>query len=112
MTFFHALVQALVGHCEAWRANFTGLLNSIALKELQALHEYFETNSAALRRQPTNLDTLAEAVQLHRKLTLDKPAIQARFEPLHDKYHTLEKFEVTPCFVSCDQTTAYLRFAA
>lgn len=94
--YCHAVIQALVGHCEAWRANFTGLLNSIALKELHALHEYFESNSAALRRPPTNLDTLAEAVQLHRKLTLDKPAIQARFQPLHDKYHTLEKFEVSP----------------
>ena len=89
-----AVLQALVGHCEAWRANFTGLLNSIALRELHALHEYFESNSAALRRPPSNLDTLAEAVQLHRKLTLDKPAIQARFDPLHDKYCTLEKFEV------------------
>ena len=88
------MLQALVGHCEAWRANFTGLLNSIALKELQALHEYFVTNTAALRRPPTTLDMLAEAVQLHRKLTLDKPAIEARFEPLHDKYRTLEKFEV------------------
>ena len=91
-----ALLQALVGHCEAWRANFTGLLNSIALRELRALHEYFESNTAALRRPPSNLDTLAEAVQLHRKLTLDKPAIQARFDPLHDKYRTLEKFEVRP----------------
>ena len=87
-------LQALVGHCEAWRANFTGLLNAIALKELQALHEYFQSNTAALRRPPTTLDKLAEAVQLHRKLTLDKPSIQARFEPLHDKYRTLEKFEV------------------
>ena len=103
--FFHAVKQALVGHCEAWQANFTGLLNSIALKELQALHEYFETNSAALRRPPTNLDTLAETVQLHRKLALDKPAIQARFEPLHDKYHTLEKFEVILCSAFSDQTT-------
>lgn len=98
----NALFQALVGHCEAWRANFTGLLNSIALKELQALHECFENNSAALRRPPTNLDTLAEAVQLHRKLTLDKPAIQARFEPLHDKYKTLEKFEVRLSCSFCD----------
>lgn len=88
------MLQALVGHCEAWRANFTGLLNTIALKELQALHEYFQSNTAALRRPPTDLDKLAEAVQLHRKLTLDKPSIQARFGPLHDKYHTLEKFEV------------------
>ncbi len=83
-----------MGHCESWRANFTGLLNSIALKELEALHEYFQSNMAALRRPPTTLDKLAEAVQLHRKLTLDKAAIQARFEPLHDKYRTLEKFEV------------------
>ncbi|KAL0040883.1 hypothetical protein WJX79_008591 [Trebouxia sp. C0005] len=89
------LKQALVGHCEAWRANFTGLLNAIALRELQALHEYFQSNTAALRRPPIDLDKLAEAVQLHRKLTLDRPSIQARFEPLHDKYRTLEKFEMS-----------------
>lgn len=87
-------LQALVGHCEAWRANFTGLLNSIALKELQALHDYFQTNTAALRQSPTTLDMLAEAVQLHKKLSQEKPAIQARFEPLSEKYRTLEKFEV------------------
>lgn len=88
------VLQALVGHCGAWRANFTGLLNSIALKELQALLDYFQTNTAALRQPPTNLDQLAEAVQLHKKLTQEKASIQARFEPLQDKYRTLEKFEV------------------
>ena len=96
-----------MGHCEAWRANFTGLLNAIALKELQALHEYFHSNTAALRRPPTTLDKLAEAVQLHRKLTLDKPSFQARFEPLHDKYRTLEKFEVMGLIWHLDCTSNF-----
>ena len=100
-------LQALVGHCEAWRANFTGLLNSIALKELQALHDYFQTNMAALRQPPTNLDMLAEAVQLHKKLSHERPAIQARFEPLNEKYRTLEKFEVRPLALMSKHTLAH-----
>ena len=75
-------VQSLVAHCEAWQNKFTSLLNATALKELQTLHEYFRSNGQNLKRVPTDLDKLAAS-------------IEARFEPLHEKYRTLEKFEVS-----------------
>ncbi|KAK9823872.1 hypothetical protein WJX72_006072 [[Myrmecia] bisecta] len=86
------LKQALCGHCDAWKDKFTGLLNAIALRELNALHEYFKTNTAALKRVPTDLERLAEAVQLQRRLVAEKPAIEGRFEPLRDKYRALARF--------------------
>ena len=95
MLTMHCPVQSLVAHCEAWQNKFTGLLNAIALKEPQTLHEYFRSNGQNLKRVPTDLDKLAGLVQLHKRLTLEKASIEARFEPLHEKYRTLEKFEVS-----------------
>lgn len=83
-----------MGHCEAWAIKFTGLLNSIAHRELQSLHDYFRMNGATLKRVPADLDALADAVNLHRRLIGEKPGIEARFEPLNEKYRTLEKFQV------------------
>ena len=45
-----------MGHCEAWAAKFTGLLNAIALRELRALHEYFRQGLVSLRKVPADLD--------------------------------------------------------
>lgn len=98
MRFLHVdcapLKQALVGHCEAWVAKFTGLLNQLAAAELQELHDYFMKNTRALQRTPGNLDQLAENVNLQRKLVSEKESIEARFEPLQDKYKTLRSYDV------------------
>ena len=105
----HCPVQSLVAHCEAWQNKFTGLLNAIALKELQTLHEYFRSNGQNLKRVPTDLDKLAGLVQLHKRLTLEKASVEARFEPLHEKYRTLEKFEVSwKAIVLCQFTQTAL----
>jgi hypothetical protein len=61
---------------------FTGLLNTLGLAEVRAIHEYLSSNTAALARQPTNLNQLAESVNLHRKLLDEKKKFAARFDPV------------------------------
>jgi dynein heavy chain len=58
------------------------LLNQLAANELRALHDYFKSNIEALKQPVGNLDQLAEAVSLHKRLLEDKPKTAARFEPL------------------------------
>ena len=88
------LKQSLATHCDGWVKKFTGLLNANANAELKALHESFETSKKALARQPLNLDMLADSVNLLKRLQGEREATEARFEPLTDKYRTLERFEV------------------
>eukprot|EP00898_Chlorokybus_atmophyticus_P005400 jgi/Chlat1/5861/Chrsp4S06373 len=88
------LKQTLVSHCHAWLAKFTKLLNNLAASELRAIHQYFESNSTALRQPPLNLDMLGESVNLLRRVTDELPATEARFVPVQDKYRALERFEV------------------
>jgi dynein heavy chain len=97
MRFLHIdcapLKQALVGHCEAWVGKFTGLLNALAHAELKEIHDYFLKNTRALQKTPTNLDHLAESVNLQRKLVAEKEAVESRFEPLQEKYAALKKYD-------------------
>eukprot|EP00899_Mesostigma_viride_P014884 jgi/Mesvir1/23397/Mv21091-RA.2 len=88
------LKQSLVGHCDTWVNKFTGLLNTLAANELSAIHSYFATNLVLLKKQPVNLDMLADSVNLLRQLMDEASATEARFAPIIEKYQTLEKFEV------------------
>lgn len=72
------LKQALVGHCEAWVQRFTGLLHQLASNELKSLHKYFSSNAEALAVPPSNLDQLAESVNLHRAIVGEKRKISQR----------------------------------
>jgi dynein heavy chain len=55
---------------------------------------YNRSNLEALSKTSQDLEQLAEAVGLHRRLVEEKGKTAARFEPLRDKYRVLEKFEV------------------
>jgi dynein heavy chain len=76
------LKQTLIGHCDLWKQKLMSLLNQIADRELRALHDYFRTNLEGLRHPVTNLDQLAEAVNLNRRLLEEKARTAGRFEPL------------------------------
>jgi len=89
------LKQSLVGQCEEWVSKFTQLLNNLSLQELRDIHQHFATNTLLLQRPLLNLDQLAEMVNLQSKLVDEREMMEARFQPLHDKYTTLEKFNVT-----------------
>lgn len=56
--------------------------------------DFCRSNLEALSKVPQNLDQLADAVGLHRRLVEEKAKTAARFDPLRDKYRVLEKFEV------------------
>ena len=66
----------------------------IIFNELKKIHEIFRSNTDLLNREVRDLDQLAESVTLLSKMVEGKGAIEACFEPLHDKYRTLEKFEI------------------
>ena len=87
------LKQSLVAHCEGWVTRFTGLLNSMAKTELMELHDQFSSSTRTLAVPVSSLDMLADQVNLQVKLTHELDSVEARFQPLHDKYKTLERFE-------------------
>ena len=88
------LKAVLVTHCETWINKFTALLNQLARDELEEIDRYFKENTKLLERQPTNLDELAENVNLQKSLMEAREETEKRFQPLEEKYKTLEKFEV------------------
>eukprot|EP00163_Fabomonas_tropica_P002875 TRINITY_DN1232_c0_g1_i1.p1 TRINITY_DN1232_c0_g1~~TRINITY_DN1232_c0_g1_i1.p1 ORF type:complete len:4516 (+),score=1594.38 TRINITY_DN1232_c0_g1_i1:127-13674(+) len=88
------LKSALVAHCNEWQKRFTQLLNTNAANELQSLHNLFETSMQKMKEQPSHLDALGVSMGHVQKLQAELPDIEARFEPLHRQYQTLDKFEV------------------
>jgi len=88
------LKQALVAHCVGWQNKFTTLLHTNAISELKDLHNIFSLNTAKLKKPPTNLEMLAEAISLVKRLQDDCGDIEKRFEPLNARFKLLEKFDV------------------
>jgi dynein heavy chain len=88
------LKHALVAHCNEWQNKLTTLLNTNAKTDLNNLHKLFATNTAKLRTPPSNLDGLAESLDLLTQLQADIPNINSYFGPIRDQYKILEKYEV------------------
>lgn len=88
------LKHALVTHCTQWEAKFTQLLNTIAIKELNSLYEYFASNSVKLKRVPKDLKQLGESIALVDATQKEEEKIKSRFEPLAAQYALLENFDV------------------
>ncbi|KAJ3195453.1 Dynein heavy chain 2, axonemal [Irineochytrium annulatum] len=88
------LKHALVSHCNAWQNKLTTLLNTNASTELNTLHDTFAKRSAKLKTPPTDLDQLSESLSLLAQLQADSASIEAQFEPIHEQYRILEKYEV------------------
>lgn len=45
-------------------------------------------------KPPQNLDELGDSLSLWEKLHSEQAAIEAKFQPLHDQFAILEKYEV------------------
>ena len=89
------LKQALVHHCGTWINKLLELLNELARSELQSLHDYFKSNTEALKKPVMSLDMLADSVNLLRRLKDEKAQVYSTFAPILEKYTALESFEVT-----------------
>ena len=90
------LKQDLVAHCTTWQQRLTGILNDNARAELESIVNMFKENTEILSSKPTNLDELANKVNLLKSLQGSKEETAARFGPVEDKYASLTKFDVTP----------------
>eukprot|EP00762_Andalucia_godoyi_P004499 ANDGO_05184.mRNA.1 Dynein-1-beta heavy chain len=88
------LKNSLVSHCVQWENKFTQLLNTISIKELNTLYEYFSSNSAKVKKMPKDLRQLGESISLVDALQKEEERIHSRFEPLSQQYAVLEKFDV------------------
>ncbi|KAJ3024564.1 UNVERIFIED_CONTAM: Dynein heavy chain 2, axonemal [Siphonaria sp. JEL0065] len=88
------LKHALVSHCNAWQNKLTTLLNINAMTELNNLHEMFAKKTEKLMASPNDLNQLSESLALLNQLQQDSPAIEAQFQPIHEQYQILEKYEV------------------
>ncbi|CEL98551.1 unnamed protein product [Vitrella brassicaformis CCMP3155] len=91
---FTLLKQALVQHCQQWQSKLTGLLNQNALKELNALLDYFQINSKTLLEAPKTLDELRHHLTLFDKCKADIPSLEDRIQPVEDQYAKLAEFDV------------------
>lgn len=90
-----------MSHCEQWVTKFTLLLHEVATEEINSLYHYFSSNTASLRVTPSNLDELAQVVNLQKQLDSERKSVQTRFEPLKNMFQTLEK-------VRCSVAAAFL----
>ena len=59
-----------------------------------SLNEHHLPSSPRLSTPPESLDNLGESLSLLEKLQRDIPSIEAQFEPLHDQFNILRKYEV------------------
>ncbi|KAJ3115964.1 Dynein heavy chain 2, axonemal [Phlyctochytrium bullatum] len=62
--------------------------------ELHNLHEMFEKKKEKLKAPPQTLDQLSESLALLAQLQTDSASIEAQFDPIHEQYRILEKYEV------------------
>ena len=88
------LKHALVAHCSAWQNKLTTLLNSNSSAELNNLYDMFERKTEKLKTPPQNIDQLSESLTILAQLQAEVSSIEAQFQPIHDQYAILEKYEV------------------
>ncbi|KAJ3123528.1 Dynein heavy chain 2, axonemal [Physocladia obscura] len=88
------LKHALVSHCNQWQNKLTTLLNINAMTELNNLHEMFAKKTEKLMTPPNDLNQLSESMALLVQLQQDSSAIEAQFNPIHEQYQVLEKYDV------------------
>jgi dynein heavy chain len=88
------LKMALVQHCNEWQNKFTNLLQEMATKQLEDLHNYLTGNAQKLSVPPQTLDELGDSLMLLEKMQTDLKDTEARFAPLHEQFNILEKYEV------------------
>ena len=88
------LKATLLGHCNAWQAKLTEVLNASAAKDLNMLHQMFAENTARLRAPPTDLEKLSESLKLLKKLQGELGDMEAKFQPIHEQYQILDKYDV------------------
>ena len=91
---YQELKEELIRHCTEWQRKFTGLLNEMARKELQAVLEGFDSTTAKLSVVPTDLAELSKSVALLKQQNAELLVVEAQFEPIRDKYKLLDKCEV------------------
>jgi dynein axonemal heavy chain len=89
-----SLKQSLVSHCQQWQLKLTSLLHKLSSAELAEIREIFSGYTAKLTRKPTSIDELGESLTLAQRMRDQLPSIQARFDPLDDRYKCLDKFDV------------------
>ena len=88
------LKQALVSHCHVWQNKLTTLLNNNAATDLSNLHSLFKEKSEKLKTAPGDLERLSESLSLFAQMQGDVVTIEAQFNPIHEQYQILEKYEV------------------
>jgi len=58
------------------------------------LHLLFHTSFSRLNTPPKTLDDLSNSINLLETLKLDMPKTEQQFEPIHDQFNILRKYEV------------------
>jgi len=91
---YTTLKSDIIAHCLEWQRKYTGLLNQMALKDLDAILDAFQATTATLSVTPTDLNELSTASKLLKEQVKDLPGVADLFEPVVAKYKLLEKFEV------------------
>ena len=85
---------SIIAHCDEWQNRFHNLLLDVASTKLSDLCSSLSENSKRLKKPPESLDNLSDSLNLLEHLQGDIPNIEAQFEPLHDQFNILRKYEV------------------
>eukprot|EP00392_Amoebophrya_sp_AT5.2_P008786 g8814.t1 len=93
-TDFSSLKAALTEHCIDWQKKLTGLLNDNAIRDMNALYQYFADTSVVVLKVPENLNELRDGVALLTQSQNVLEATEARIGPIEAMYQKLAEFDV------------------
>eukprot|EP01028_Stygiella_incarcerata_P006524 TRINITY_DN2668_c0_g1_i2.p1 TRINITY_DN2668_c0_g1~~TRINITY_DN2668_c0_g1_i2.p1 ORF type:complete len:4588 (-),score=1267.00 TRINITY_DN2668_c0_g1_i2:3353-17116(-) len=85
--------QELTTLCIQFEQKMLELLNSIALKELDAIYAHFSINSQKLAQPPKDLKELGSSIELLESVMKEQDKLKSRFEPLQAKYDLLDHYD-------------------
>ncbi|XP_024940642.1 dynein heavy chain 2, axonemal [Cephus cinctus] len=92
------LKGAIIDQCALWQQKLTGLLLRFTESKLNHVYNYVRDNGLKITKEPTDLVTMQEALQLLEKLKLEAPLEKDEFPKIREQFQTLEKYEVPMTF--------------
>lgn len=77
-----------------WQAALLNAVQEKAINDLNALHSLFQNSEAHLEPTPLDIHHLKKNMDSLAKLKKDKPEIEAKLQPLEEKFKLLEDYQI------------------
>ncbi|XP_031370853.1 dynein heavy chain 2, axonemal [Apis dorsata] len=92
------LKGAIIEECSIWQQKLIGVLFRQTQNMMNHVYHYIAENSKKISKEPTDLITMQQAMQLFDKLMADIPHEEEQFPKIEDQFQLLEKYEVMLTF--------------